>query len=309
MKKLLKLTPWLAAFGIAWSLGFAYNLYFGGRMSWLRAMYFNKLQLVNQVEGERRLLIVGGSGAHYTVNSELLEQELGFPVFNLGLDGNLGLNVIFPLILEQVRPNDIVLVIPEYLMLNDEDGIGERSGPFGIAIGQPSLGGVPPKQLAEDVFRLGVPELRRLSKSAVDIIQKVEIPDYYADPITKRGDPTKTWPRHSRWRLFPIEQSITDHSVERIEQFRQEVEAKGATLVLSLPIVLRDRNPETVKNVQETAQKLEKIAPLIYNRESLNVKTDTTLFADTEYHLKPEGRVIRSQEIVEQLQPILETLN
>ncbi|NEN88271.1 MAG: hypothetical protein F6K48_04815 [Okeania sp. SIO3H1] len=305
MKNPIKIIPWLVIAGFAWSLGFFYNVYYGGLIGRLRGMYYNKVALAAEVEGSKRLIIVGGSGAHYTVNSQLMEEELGFPVFNFGLDGNLGLNVIFPTILEQVRPGDIVLIIPEYLMLLDEDGLGDRSTYFGVAIGKPRLGGVPPKQFAQDTFGLGVPSLRKLTKATIDIVKQVEVPDYYADPITDWGDPTKTWERKSKWWEMPVKKPVTPHSIARIKQFKEELEAKEASLVISLPIIYASTDERTVKNVEKTAEELGKIAPLITD-EKLNLWTDVNLFADTHYHLKPEGRVIRSKELVEQLQPIIQ---
>ena len=38
MEKPLKILPWLIATVAAWSLGFAYNVFYGGDLSWLRKM-------------------------------------------------------------------------------------------------------------------------------------------------------------------------------------------------------------------------------------------------------------------------------
>jgi hypothetical protein len=60
-------------------------------------------------------------------------------------------------------------------------------------------------------------------------------------------------------------------------------------------------------NVKKTAEELAKIAPLIYEKDTLNMKTDSNLFADTHYHLKDNARIISSLELVEQLKPVIET--
>ena len=305
MWKPIKLAPWFIAAGLAWSLGFVYNVIYGGELSWLRAMYFQKIARAESIKENERLLITGGSGAHYTINSDVIEQGLGIPVVNLGLDGPIGLDVILPSVIEQVRPGDIVLLIPEYLILLDEDGLGDRSGSFGIAIGKPGLGGMPPKQLVQDVLLLGIPTLRAVAKSSVDIATKGEMTGYYSDPITKRGDPTTVKERLGEWWRLPINQPISRHAAERIGQFRQEVEAKGGKLVLSLPWVYGSTGKRTKANVQKTAYILSKIAPVIYEPESLNIKTDPNLFADTHYHLLPKAREIRARELVEQLKPII----
>jgi hypothetical protein len=308
MWKSLKLAPWLMAVSVAWSLGFIYNVFYGGELSWLRRMYWQKIAIAEEVKENRRLIITGGSGAHYTVNSELIEQGLGIPVVNLGLDGPIGLDVILPSVIDQVRPGDIVLLIPEYLLLLDEDGFGDRSGQFGVAIGRPGLGGLPAQQLIQDVFLLGIPTLRAVAKSSVDVFTTGQMAGYYSDPITERGDPTKDKERNAEWWKLTIDRPISDHSAQRIEQFRQEVEAKGGTLILSLPWIYGSTDEKTKTNVQLTAEVLQQIAPLIYDEESLNIKTDSSVFADTHYHLLPKGRNLRAQELVQQLKPIIDSI-
>ena len=308
MWKPIKLLPWFVAAGVAWSAGYVYNVYYGGELSWLRAMYEQKLAIAAQVEAPRRLLITGGSGAHYTLNSELIEAGLGMPVVNLGIDGPVGLDVILPSILEQVQPGDIVLLIPEYLLLLDEDGFGDRSGSFGVAIGEPGLGGVPPQQLVQDVLLLGIPSLRSLAKSGVDLVTKGELTGYYSDPLTERGDPTVDKDRIGDWWQLKLKSPVTSHALRRIAQFQEEVEARGGTLVLSLPWFYGSMDEQTVASVRKTAQQLEGIAPTIYDRQSLNIKTDSSLFADTHYHLLPKARNLRARELVEQLQPVIEQI-
>lgn len=306
MRKLLQLGSWFAVAGLAWGVGYVYNARYGGELSWLRMMYERKVALAAQVEAPRRLIVTGGSGAHYTINSQLIQQGLGIPVVNLGLDGPVGLDVIFPSILGQVRKGDIVLLIPEYLILWSENGLGDRSGQFGIATGRPGLGNVPPKQLAQDLMLVGVPTLRGVTKSTIDLIEKGKFTGYYSDPVNEFGDPTYTKPRTGKWWQLPINDPASPHAIQRIAKFKEEVEAKGGTLVLSLPWVYARTDEKSVSNVKKTRDELAKIAPLIYEKDTLNMKTDSNLFADTHYHLKPEARAIRAREIVEQLKQVPE---
>ncbi len=307
--KPIKLLPWIISIASAWSIGYAYNVYHGGIVGWLRKTYYNKAAIAASLESApKRLIIVGGSGAHYTVNSEYLEEQLGFPVVNLALDGKLGLDVIFPTVLEHIRSGDIVLVIPEYLMLMDKDGLGEISVHFSLAINNPSLVDLPPKKFFEDTWILGITGLKSLVKSGVDLATLGEFNEYYSDPLTSRGDPTKTWQRSGDWWKLPIRRPISEHSIKRITEFKENVEGKGAHLVLSLPVIYGSNDEKTINNIVKTGAQLEKIAPLIYNPETLNVWRDSNLFADTHYHLQPEGRIKRSQEIITQLTPILEEI-
>ncbi len=309
MTRLVKLLPWLMGAGIAWGIGFIYNTNIDGKIGLLRGMYAKKTVLAAQKQQERRIILVGGSGAHYSVNSQLLEEKLNIPVFNFGLDGNLGFNVIFPTILPQIRSGDIVLLIPEYLMLLDEDGIGERSVFFEVATQQTGIGNIPPKQYAQDTFSLGISSLRSLVKTSVDVIAKGHIDNYYSDPITDWGDPTKTWERNSKWWSLKLKTPVTPHSIEAIRQFRQDLAAKNATLIIALPWIYGSTDQKTRENARKTGEELSKIAPTLYDSQSLNIKTNSDWFADTQYHLQPEARVRRADELVEQIKPYLKLNN
>lgn len=309
MQKPWKLASWIAVAGLAWSVGYIYNARYGGELSWLRMMYEQKMALADRVKGPRRVLTTGGSGAHYTVDAQLMEKELGLPVINLGLDGPPGLDVVLASMSGKIRRGDIVVLIPEYLLLLDEDGFGDRAVSFSVAIGHPEfVKKMPPKQMAQDLVMLGSPTLRALTKSSVDAVEKGKLTGYYSDPVSDRGDPTVLKKRGSvQWWQMKVTSSVSKHATERIGQFRQEVEAKGATLVLALPWIYASQDAKTMRNVKKTAEELSKIAPLIYDKESFDVKTESGIFADTHYHLNPEGRRLRTLEIVEQLKPIIES--
>lgn len=301
-----KILSWVAVAGFAWGAGYVYNVYMGGEAHWLKGLYENKVAIAAET-ADPKLIITGGSGAHYTINSDLLSEGLGMPVVNLGIDGPVGLDVILPSILETVNPGDTVLLIPEYLLLLDEDGYGPKSGLFGVAIGKPGIGGVPAKQLALETFQLGIPSLRWTVKSAVDLSEEGRLTGYYDGPLTERGDPTETKQREGAWWPLKIRESVSPHALKRIEQFKAEVEAKGGKLILSIPWVYGDVNdPLTLKSVQQTADELSIIAPLLVDDKTLNIQTKPDLFADTHYHLKPKGRAMRSEQLVRQLKPLLE---
>ncbi|MEM7795548.1 MAG: hypothetical protein AAF579_13995 [Cyanobacteria bacterium P01_C01_bin.118] len=298
-----RLWTWLAAAGAAWTVGFVYNVHLGGEARWLKDLYQTKAVAADAIE-DPKLLVTGGSGAHYTINSEIIAEAIARPVVNLGIDGPVGLDVILPTTLQHVDAGDVVLLVPEYLILLDDDGLGERSGPFAIATGQ-GLNQVPPKQLARDWIGIGVPSLRALVKSTTDLITLGKFSGYYDDPLTAAGDPTVDKQRQGDWWQLAIKQPATPHAIQRIEQFRTEVEAKGAELILSLPWVYGETTAETQGNIRKTADALREIAPLLYDPETLNIQSDVTMFADTHYHLTPAGRIVRSQQLSQQLQEVL----
>ncbi len=307
--KLPKLASWIAIAGLTWSAGFIYNTRLGGDPHWLGQLYKNKMAIAADIP-EPKLIITGGSGAHYTVNSDLLAGELDMPVVNLGLDGPIGLDVILPSVLDAVEPGDTVLLVPEYLILSPikdlRDGLGEKSAWFGFVTDQAGAGDLSAKQVALGVFQLGIPSLKITIKAAADLLEEGRFAGYYDGPLTERGDPIETKLRTGEWWPLKIEAPISAHAAERIDQFKSEVEARGGELILSVPWIYGDTtDPETIENIQKTADALSEIAPVLVDSETLNVQAEPTLFADTHYHLIPEGREARSQQLALQLKPLL----
>lgn len=85
------------------------------------ASMIDKHRRLDELAGKPRLILAGGSGTAFSVDSQLLEDSIGIPVVNLGLHAGLGL----PFMLKQLRaialPNDIILFTPEYFLSYGDD--------------------------------------------------------------------------------------------------------------------------------------------------------------------------------------------
>jgi hypothetical protein len=302
MKKPRLWTWALIAVG-TWTAGFIYNVYLSGYPSWLRWTYNQKVEIAESIN-QPKVILAGGSGVHFTINSEAMEEALGMPVVNLGTNGGIGLDVMLSSVLDLVKPGDIMLVIPEYSFLLNEKGLDELSPTFGLAIGRPRLGGIAIKDFTENTFNLGMPSLKSLVKTGKDLLEEGRFA-YYNDPLSKRGDATIELERSGSWWEMTVRNQVTPHTIKSLQQFRKDVEQRGGTLVLSLPVIYGKKDERTLDNLQKTVEALSEVAPTLYNPETFNIETDSNLFADTHYHLKIPMRVVRSQQLAEQLRETL----
>ena len=74
----------------------------------------DKVHLLQQPGDRPRILLAGGSGAAFSLRSDLLEQELpDYEVINFGLYGGLGTVPMLDLIRPDIRPGDLVILSPE----------------------------------------------------------------------------------------------------------------------------------------------------------------------------------------------------
>ncbi len=81
----------------------------------LHATVLDKERLLKEAPSPR-LVLVGGSGLAFGIDSPTLEQELGgeYSVVNMGLHAGLGLDFMLNEALDGLREGDVVVLSPEY---------------------------------------------------------------------------------------------------------------------------------------------------------------------------------------------------
>jgi len=81
-----------------------------------RFIYFmgkQKQKISDQTQG-RRLVLVGGSGAFYSVRAKTLQARFGIPVINNALHAGLGIDYLLYRARQSLRPGDTVILFLEY---------------------------------------------------------------------------------------------------------------------------------------------------------------------------------------------------
>ena len=299
-----RITPWLCTVVVSWSFGFWFNQQFptpDGQ--WLRWLYEHKKERLISSRGKPRLIILGGSGTFFGIDSELLEKQLGFTVVNAGVHAGLGLNATLNLFIQEIQSGDQVVIIPEYGMLVNPNGVGELSSMLGGAISRPTLGARTPLQVLEEGLAAGRPGLTSIAFTLNRITGSTQHQKGYDQLMNRYGDAQQI--PEGQFSVAPVwrsgRQNPSPHGLNQLRSFRQQVEEKGGQLTIALPWLLAKPEPENKFQIQQDLQVLQEIAPVLFNSETLNAQSDVSLFSDTAYHLSVKGRRIRTQELAEQL--------
>ena len=90
-------------------------------MVWVAYLYANKERIAAAIPGPR-VFVVGGSATLHSFDSATASRRLGMPVVNFGTHAALGLGYILERAERVLRPGDIVLLAPEYTLLQQPDG-------------------------------------------------------------------------------------------------------------------------------------------------------------------------------------------
>jgi hypothetical protein len=303
MNRSLSILSWLAIAGIAWSTGWFFNTKFSDEYKWVTALYKQKTAIAANIKAPTRVLLVGGSGTHFGISAQQMEQQLGLPVINLGLHAGLGLDAILGATVTQIRRGDVVVFAPEYGFLGSTNGNerGKLAGQFGVEIGDPGVGETDLKEIANKVLLLGSPGLSEVATWLRRLTASSSVPfDPYSQDLSARGDVLQS-PQGPPRRPGILREAVSSYSLERITSFQGRVKSAGARLVIELPWFYTKPSPKDIQQVQKTAAQFQQIAPVLYNKTDWNLKSEASLFGDTPYHLSEKGRQVRSAALAEQL--------
>ena len=294
------LASWLLPVAIAWAVGCAYNHAMPEpEIRWIASLFQQKQAIISGSQCAKRILILGGSGTHFGIDARQIEERTGLPTLNLGLHAGLGINAILASFENEIQAGDLVILIPEYATLSSKDGIGAYAALFGAAVKRPWIGGADPIQQITETFSAGRPGLRAIAQSIAGVS-----PTGYSDQVSSQGDAIALPKGASNQPGQPLLETPTpsSHSLAALAKFQQQLAQKGATLVISLPWILSQRDEQSIAIAQRYVHDLSAIAPVLNNPISYNLQSDATLFSDTVYHLSHKGIRQRSDELIQQLE-------
>ena len=73
-----------------------------------------------------RIILIGGSNVSLSINSRIIRDSLDHNPVNTGISANIGLAYMLDHTLQYVRPNDIIIVSPEYSQFYDHLAYGKE---------------------------------------------------------------------------------------------------------------------------------------------------------------------------------------
>jgi hypothetical protein len=85
-------------------------------IAWTESLYIAKERISGTIAGPR-IIAVGGSGTLFSFDSEMATRRIGRPVVNFGTHAGLGLPYILDRAGRLLHPGDVVLLAPEYELL------------------------------------------------------------------------------------------------------------------------------------------------------------------------------------------------
>jgi hypothetical protein len=251
-----------------------------------------------------KILLCGGSSMAFGVNSIEIQTSVKKPVINLALMASVGLDFMLNEAAHTARANDIVILSPEYLLAVD----GEYSTKRKIAqvfIPAATYFNKSYAQRLNDYFK---EDLRENLNNTLNHLLSIKMPIsllsvYSRSSFNQNGDiVTNFIPLPAlNFANTPAIPYTYYPGIKRLNEFKKFADKHHIEVYFiyaPYPQSLYNNNSKTFELISQDFNNDLKIK--ILNRPIDAVLPDS-LFYNTEYHLRPAGRELRTQEIIKLL--------
>lgn len=277
------------------------------------AAMIDKINILESTDSPR-LIFVGGSSVAFGIDSELISQQTGYSVVNMGLNGNLGMRFMLGMIEPYLQSGDVVLVIPEYdLILNTNESIGPAF--IQAIIANPNLlqyFNSPQEyyyflKLFPYVYTQAIQTMVSDSIEKGCIFCENEEQIYFRSAFNQYGDIISHEKIHPIWEIghlylsFAQDDSNLHTYIDIVNQFSERIAESGAKMGMLYPATPApgDQKTQEMLSLMDEILRTELIIPVLGNPSEAWYSRD--LFFDRLYHLSVEGRELNTQRIIDQI--------
>ncbi len=256
-----------------------------------------------QQNKQPKVVLTGGSNVIFGFNSQILQDNLNYPVVNHAIHAGYGLKYIVEDVLQFVRKGDIIVLSPEYSHFIGNNYYGKEPLLFSLTVKPSNLKLISLQQLAsisEFIPQFSFNRIKsfiynKVKNSKQNINSKKNYTEF---SINKFGDHYTHWDdKGVDLKFYNFNGEVNTEVIEFLNSINDQIENKGAKLIMSFPSLCKstyEKNEKTIIAIERTLKKYANFKILDTPKD--HVYNDN-LFYDTSYHLKGEGVMIRSKKL------------
>lgn len=267
------------------------------------AAIIDKARALEKTKTEK-IILLGGSNLAFGVNSKEISLYADRPVINLGLNADIGLNLIFKLSGKYISRGDIVICSPEYDFFYGDSFYGNMllvdalyyiPEYINLMFDGKQLYSIVEKNIRRNNYLLrGF--VRYLFTNVAD--QPIKDDVYYRGGFNEYGDLVSYLDKANRGFTVPNMKANYDYMfIEKLVEFKKQVESKGATFILAYQCIPKSQY-KTDKVILNSIHK-----SLVNAKISQFITPDDFVFEDdcffdNNYHLNARCRDSRTLKLI-----------
>lgn len=256
-----------------------------------------------------KIIFIGGSNLVMGLDSPRVEQAIGLPVVNMGVNAGLGLRFMLNQVKSNLRQSDLVVIVPEYeqfyghlngsttlievltffpqaiVFLDSAEQYAMIAGEFPVfAQGMLNnlLGNLRPRE--------GFVATRQSFNSHGDIITHLDAPSVDVTNYVLLTDK---------------EQIINPETIRVLNDFDEYAKRVGARVFIIFPPIPEKQARENRAQIDDVYNRLRQQSNVTILGTPSDFVFPLNYFFDTVYHLNRQGRDARTQKVIEMLKPVM----
>ncbi len=269
-----------------------------------------------QEPAPKKIILVGGSNLAYGIDSPIIEAATGCPVANMGMNGYLGVRFMLSQVEHNVRDGDIVVLAFEYdSFFKSVDGtptdqlVVAKAAPetlgyytwrqkLAILGSLPYVAQVKILRIMQDAYD-SVIDPGALAPALIHDIETVSGVTPNGDLVSHLG---VTWPGEFEDGLDATTLPVDPEIFGVLQAFATRMQDRDVRVMMSYSPAMRsyyDRHTASIDRLQEL---VEAHPPLAAPSAPRTYVYEEPLFFDTVYHLNVDGRPVRTNQLIADLQ-------
>ncbi len=250
--------------------------------------------------GSPKIVFIGGSNLALGLDSAVVHNRTGLPVINMGLNGALGLRYMLEEVKPDIGPGDLIVLSPEYEHWYGSllDGglnllwIMQIRPDFAQFISSPQQYGTLIKNLPEF-----------MQAKFLEVLPARPDPIYNRSAFNEFGDFVNHLNLPAPQQLAGIarlkEEKFNDQTLATIGAFGKFADERGATVVYLFPSLAETQFTfqDNQAAIAQIYQKLQALSTITVIGTPDDYVFPDPMFFDTVYHLRADGRQLRSEKI------------
>ncbi len=260
-----------------------------------------------QQNKQPKVVLTGGSNVIFGFNSQILQDNLNYPVVNHAIHAGYGLKYIMEDVLQFVNKGDVIVLSPEYSHFIGDNYYGKEPLLFSLTVKPSNLKLVSLQQVAsvsEFIPQFSFDRIKSFAYNKVkNQLRRTNSEKNYTEfSINKFGDHYTHWDDKSKdLKFYNFNGVVNVAVIEFLNSINSQIKRKGAKFFISFPSLCSSTYKKNKKTIIAIEKKLKKYGDFkILDTPKDHVYEDE-LFYDTSYHLNGDGVTIRSKKLASEL--------
>ena len=252
-----------------------------------------------------RLILMGGSGISFGINSRVIQEEMGLYPINTGIMGSLGLVFMMDCTLPYIKASDIVIIAPEYANFYGDNAYG------GEALAKMLLD-VEPSYFQKLRLKQWFNVIGFVPKTVATRFFPTEYINVKEDKINSINSYNEYGDIYTHWNLKPrafvsledFPGEFNDTIISNLRIFERSIHERGGRMFITFPAFNHTSFSKCKSKIMRIEHQLEAAGFCLLGKAERYVFEDSMMF-NSSYHLSKEGVDMRTGLLVDDLRMAL----